>query len=242
MSWLTTSGFTASIWPAARRRRMSHTAAPVTNIASVASMNGAPRMAPTPTSPPAAPPERTMAMNGIIVSGRAVPTAASTEPIAPSLRLSFRPNHSMPLVNSSAPKRMTANETTSSRMSNSASGVRCVRHARPALWGTSRPTGAQVLKLWASVLRRVRQEGDDAGALECHGQLSLVARARAGLAARLDLGAFRKVAAQPIDFLVVNRNGLVRAERAHLAATAIAVVVVSLGPSLLSWVRRRHGS
>ena len=42
-------------------------------------------------------------MIGIIVSGRAVPTAASTEPTAPSASSSLRPNHSMPLVNSSAP-------------------------------------------------------------------------------------------------------------------------------------------
>ena len=42
-------------------------------------------------------------MIGIIVSGRAVPTAASTEPTAPSASSSLRPNHSMPFVNSSAP-------------------------------------------------------------------------------------------------------------------------------------------
>ena len=46
-------------------------------------------------------------MIGIIVSGRAVPTAARTEPTAPSASSSFRPNHSMPFVNSSAPTRMT---------------------------------------------------------------------------------------------------------------------------------------
>ena len=79
---------------------------PVTNIASVASMNGAPRMAPTPTSCDDAPVANRMAMIGIIVSGRAVPTAARTEPTAPSASSSLRPNHSMPLVNSSAPSRM----------------------------------------------------------------------------------------------------------------------------------------
>ena len=57
----------------------------------------------------AAPPANRMAMIGIIVSGRAVPTAARTEPTAPSASSSFRPNHSMPLVNSSAPIRMTTN-------------------------------------------------------------------------------------------------------------------------------------
>ena len=45
-------------------------------------------------------------MIGIIVSGSAVPTAASTEPTAPSASSSLRPNHSMPFVNSSAPSRM----------------------------------------------------------------------------------------------------------------------------------------
>ena len=85
------------------------TARPVTNIARVASMNGAPRMAPTPTSCDDAPLANRIAMIGIIVSGRAVPTAARTEPTAPSASSSLRPNHSMPLVKSSAPNRMTTN-------------------------------------------------------------------------------------------------------------------------------------
>ena len=46
-------------------------------------------------------------MIGIIVSGRAVPTAARTEPTAPSASSSLWPNHSMPFVNSSAPMRIT---------------------------------------------------------------------------------------------------------------------------------------
>ena len=94
--------------PVARRRRNARTPIPVTNIASVASMNGAPRMAPMPTACEASPPPANrIAMIGIIVSGRAVPTAASTEPTAPSARSSLRPTHSMPLVKSSAPMRMT---------------------------------------------------------------------------------------------------------------------------------------
>jgi hypothetical protein len=48
-------------------------------------------------------------MIGIIVSGSAVPTAASTDPTAPSASWSLRPNHSMPFVNSSAPSRMMTN-------------------------------------------------------------------------------------------------------------------------------------
>ena len=82
------------------------TATPVTNMASVASMNGAPRIAPTPTSCDDSPVANRIAMIGIIVSGSAVPTAASTDPTAPSASPSLRPNHSMPLVNSSAPSRM----------------------------------------------------------------------------------------------------------------------------------------
>ena len=54
--------------------------------------------------------ENRIAMIGIIVSGRAVPTAARTDPTAPSARPSLRPNHSMPFVNSSAPARMTTND------------------------------------------------------------------------------------------------------------------------------------
>src|SRR3954467_3360029 len=60
-----------------------------------------------------------MAMIGIIVSGNAVPTAASTDPTAPSASSSFRPNHSMPFVNSSAPSRITMNARTRIRASNS---------------------------------------------------------------------------------------------------------------------------
>ena len=72
---------------------------------------------------------------------------------------------------------MTASATTSSSSSISAYGSpRCAEgHA-------GRRSGAQVL-------RRVRQQRDVAGALERDGQLALVLGARAGLAARLDLGA-----------------------------------------------------
>ena len=69
-------------------------------------MNGAPRMAPTPTSFEWSPVANRIAMIGIIVSGSAVPTAASTDPTAPSARSSLRPNHSMLFVKSSAPSRM----------------------------------------------------------------------------------------------------------------------------------------
>ena len=86
-------------------------------MASVESMNGAPRIAPTPTECDVAPPANRIAMIGIIVSGSAVPTAARTEPTAPSASSSFRPNHSMPFVKSSAPIRITMSARTRTRMS-----------------------------------------------------------------------------------------------------------------------------
>src|SRR6476469_8337033 len=108
MSWARTFVSTGMSSPRGRFRPAHRTATPVTNIARVESMNGAPRIAPTPTpcdaSEPA--PDR-IAMIGIIVSGRAVPTAARTEPTAPSASSSFRPNHSIPFVKSSAPTRIT---------------------------------------------------------------------------------------------------------------------------------------
>src|SRR5580765_3251875 len=83
-------------------------------------MNGAARMAPTPIPCDAAePPPDRIAMIGIIVSGRAVPTAARTDPTAPSASSSLRPNHSMPFVNSSAPSRMTRNAAARTRTSTS---------------------------------------------------------------------------------------------------------------------------
>src|SRR6185312_8374242 len=94
-------------------------------------MNGAPRIAPTPISSECSWPENRIATIGIIVSGSAVPTAASTEPTAPSASPSFLPNHSMPLVKSSAPARMTKNET--SRISRSIAALACQKpddHAR----------------------------------------------------------------------------------------------------------------
>src|SRR5262245_63769401 len=110
MSWASTPVSTGMSSPRSRRRPTYRTAVPVMNMASVESMNGAPRIAPTPTPCEASEPAPvTMAMIGIIVSGSAVPTAARTEPTAPSASSSLRPNHSIPLVNSSAPARITRN-------------------------------------------------------------------------------------------------------------------------------------
>src|SRR3954447_7693780 len=92
--------------------------------------------------------------------------------------------------------------------------------------------------LWPEVLRRVREQSDDARPLQGHGQLALVLGAGAGLAARLDLRPLREVAAEAVDLLVVDRDRLVGAERADLAAAPVAVVVVSL----LGSGRRHSGS
>ena len=107
-----------------RREKMTM-AMPVTNIASVESMNGAPRIAPTPTASEvsvAVPPRMTgprIAITGMSVSGMAVATAARTLPTAPSARFSLCPSHSMPFVKSSAAIRMIASEPTSRTMSTS---------------------------------------------------------------------------------------------------------------------------
>jgi len=81
--------------------------APTTNIARVASMNGAPRIAPIPISPavsgsrPAKTAAR-MATTGIMISGKAVPTAASTLPTASCPRLRRPPRISIALVKNEA--------------------------------------------------------------------------------------------------------------------------------------------
>jgi hypothetical protein len=115
MSWPSTRVFTDSVVVRRPERLKIQMAKPVTNMARVASMNGAPRMAPTPTASPwpPAPPPNTTATIGISVSGMAVPTAAKTLPTTPSLTFSFSPSHSTALVNSSAQMRMIARLTMS---------------------------------------------------------------------------------------------------------------------------------
>src|SRR5688572_16033413 len=82
-----------------------------------------------PISLDSAVPTKMIAMIGIIVSGIAVPTAARTLPTMPSPRPIFWPSHSMPFVNSSAPARMTMNETTRSARSRTRLTESC-RHRR----------------------------------------------------------------------------------------------------------------
>src|SRR5437870_5508895 len=199
-----------------RANRM--TAAPVTNMARVASMKGAPRIAPTPISDELLRPDPAkigpmMAMTGMSVSGIAVAMPASTLPTAPSARFSLCPNHSIPLVNSSAPSRMTSRAPTRIGISTQIS-LRVSLRA----WASGPGSGSQVL-------RSVGQERDLPGALESGRQHALVPGAGTGLAPRLDLCPLGQVPPEPIDLLVVDRFGLLNTEVADLASPAISVVV-----------------
>ena len=186
------------------------TATPVTNMANVASMNGAPRMAPTLTAARClATRRRRWQSIGIMVSGRAVPTAARTDPTAPSASSSLRPNHSIPFVNSSAPSRITTKE-----IANDESGPPSVTAA-----GTSRarlpigPSASVPHGITADQGRRCSGEygsrGDDPRLrLSAADSLTLVTGTGPGLAPGLDLGPLRQVAPEPVHFLVVDLGGL----------------------------------
>src|SRR6476660_7643522 len=80
----------------------------------------------------------------------------------------------------------------------------------------------------AEMLRCVREQGDVSGALQRDCQLALVPGTGPGLSSRLDLGALRQVAAEAVDLLVIDLDGLVGAEGADLSATSVAVEVVAL--------------
>ena len=92
-----------------------------------------------PISSDSAVPTKMIAMIGIIVSGIAVATAARTLPTIPSLRPIFWPSHSIPFVKSSAPARMTTNETASStRSRRSVTRWPCCRRPRGAAESSAR--------------------------------------------------------------------------------------------------------
>ena len=91
-------------------RKPTITVRPPTNMASVESMNGAPRMAPSPIFSPSSALPRKMAMMVMMVSGIAVPTAARMLPVAHSEMPRRRPSHSMPLTNISQLNSMTRRE------------------------------------------------------------------------------------------------------------------------------------
>jgi hypothetical protein len=77
------------------------------------------------------------------------------------------------------------------------------------------------------MLRRVGQKRDVTSPLQRDRQLPLVAGAGAGLPARFDLGSLGQIPTEAVDLLVVDLDRFVSAERADLAASPVAVVVVS---------------
>ena len=85
---------------------------PIKKNVMVDSISGAPKMAPTPTScrTDKSPEAANTATTGIIASGKAVPTAANTDPVTPSEMCNRSPKCSSALVNVSAPTRITINE------------------------------------------------------------------------------------------------------------------------------------
>src|SRR2546425_5223108 len=104
----------ASTWSVVRFRRAlrRYAVRPMRSMTSVPSMNGAPRIAPTPISSPSAVLVKTIATTGMSVSGVAVPNAARMLPVAPWLNLSLMPSHSTPFVTASAPTRINAQAPT----------------------------------------------------------------------------------------------------------------------------------
>src|SRR5688500_9845334 len=171
------------------------------------------------------------------------PTAARRS--SPKPRVSNGTIRRPPPSPSRDPKTPAAKPPTSMSSPTSTSGV--TRYAmltpRPANRYTRSEVGGGAPRrhppedLRAQVLGGVRQQGYVAGALEGDGQLALVPRAGAGLAARLDLGPLGQVAAEAIDLLVIDERGLVGAERADLAPASVAIEVVALAGS-----GGRHGS
>ena len=84
--------------------RFFSTARLIRKKVSVESISGAPRMAPTPISwlTLAVPVVEKIASKGTKVSGKAVPTAAKSEPVTPSEIPSFSPRCSSALTKTSA--------------------------------------------------------------------------------------------------------------------------------------------
>src|SRR4051794_24767339 len=80
-----------------------------------------------------------------------------------------------------------------------------------------------------NVLGAVRQQCHEAGALQGCGERALVMRAGAGLAARLDLGSIRQVAAQPVDVLVIDNMNLVHPELAEGSARRVTAAATAPG-------------
>src|SRR5919112_5297964 len=114
---------TRSLVPWSLRRRKKSVETPTTNMARVASMNGAPSIAPIPISAPSsdASPVRTgsrMATMAIMLSGKAVPTAARRLPTAPWRIPSLPPSISTAFVKNAAPSRIAISAATNSTVVN----------------------------------------------------------------------------------------------------------------------------
>ena len=98
------------------RRSLKKWAAPTTSsIASVASRNGAPMIAPIAICSPSSLSSPSSATIGITDSGSAVPTAASSAPTAPAPRFIRCPSHSTAFVKPIAPPMMRTKAPSSSR-------------------------------------------------------------------------------------------------------------------------------
>src|ERR1700759_2020981 len=84
-----------------------------------------------------------------------------------------------------------------------------------------------------AVLVAVRQQGQEAGALDGDRQLALVERARARQASRRDLAVFTNEIAQHVDVLVVDVLDLGDGEAAEALATEQQRLLVALGALVL---------
>ncbi|CAG9259777.1 hypothetical protein BCEP4_220054 [Burkholderia cepacia] len=134
------------------------TASVIRNVVSVASISGAPRIAPTPISsftagfavPPAS------ASSGTIVSGSAVPTAANSEPVTPSEIFRRSPRCSSALVKTSAATRMTISMTASS------TNMNVMRHLRRHACGRRRNAGRGWRGTWGLRGRTLTNHGTSA--------------------------------------------------------------------------------
>ena len=119
------------------------------------------------SSPPAWP--DTIATRGRIVSGSAVPTAASTLPTTPSDSPKPSPIHSTPFVNSSAPPRMTSSDVPSRTHSigrASCHTAGCSRLLRFAEKGSSPQAGSPSSRPRVAARRVLRGGGDETFGLD----------------------------------------------------------------------------
>src|ERR1700743_2682750 len=92
-----------------------------------------------------------------------------------------------------------------------------------------------------AVLLAVRQQGQEAGALDGDRQLALVERARARQASRRDLAVLTDEIAQRVDVLVVDLLDLGDGEAAEALAAEQQRLLVALRTLVLGKTRLRRG-